>query len=37
MDIAGNAPLIPLDQPTIKKGAYCELNIYRHRLGGSKT
>ena len=33
MNIAGNAPLAPLDQPTTKKGDHFELNIYRNRLG----
>lgn len=39
MNIAGNAPLTPLalGQLTIKKGDYFEFNIYRNRLGGSKT
>ena len=37
MDIAGNAPLAPLGQLTIKKGDHCEFNIYRNRLGRSKT
>ncbi len=30
MNIAGNAPLAPLDQPTTKKGDYFEFNIYRN-------
>ena len=37
MNIAGNAPLAPLDQSITKKGDHREFNIYRHRLGRSKT